>query len=108
MLLPYLNDFIGKISTINQASTKWTLAQLFDWLFTDMNDKQQEKSISIVKSYLEKETDWIVLNNSMETLSHWSQNDEKLKEWLMPHLKRLESDPRKSVANRAKKLIHKL
>ena len=29
MLVPYIDKFLGEISKIDQASTQWTLAQLF-------------------------------------------------------------------------------
>lgn len=38
----------------------------------------------------------------------WSISDIELKEWLFPHLLRLTSDKRKSVAGRAEKMIDKL
>jgi len=53
---------------------------------------------------LENYTDWIVINNAMDTLSKWAIKDSALKEWLLPHLERLARDPRKSVAVRAMKI----
>jgi len=73
-----------------------------------MSPKQLRAAKKILKHNLEKHGDWIVLNNTMQTLAGWSQNDTKLKEWLIPHLKRLSLDRRKSVSGRAKKLIARL
>ncbi|WP_272149172.1 hypothetical protein [Tenacibaculum aiptasiae] len=73
-----------------------------------MNDKQTEQAKSIMKRNLASHNDWIVLNQTMFTLTKWSISDIELKEWLFPHLLRLTSDKRKSVAGRAEKMIDKL
>ena len=105
LLLPYLNRFLEEISTINQASAQWTLAQLFAWLKPDMDEKQRKQAEKILRHNLANHQDWIVLNNTMETLADWSSNDDALKQWLLPHLSRLSEDSRKSVANRASKWL---
>lgn len=108
LLIPYLDRFLNEISKIEQASTKWTLAQLYLWMRNDMNNDQFSKAKSVIKHNLETEKDWIVLNNSMETLTIWSANDDDLKAWLKPHLKRLKNDSRKSVASRASRFLSEL
>ena len=88
-LLPYLDRFLNEIATIDQPSTKWTLALLFDMLDEHFTAEQLEKAKSIIKHNLETESDWIVLINSMETLTKWGQSDTGLMNWLTPHLQRL-------------------
>lgn len=105
LLLPYLDRFLTEISQIDQPSTKWTLAILFDLLKSDFSSNQLTQAKAIVKKNLEEEDDWIVLNYSMETLAKWSKKDENLKKWLHPHLERLKEDSRKSVSKRAYKLL---
>ncbi|MEL6924009.1 MAG: hypothetical protein AAFO94_08170 [Bacteroidota bacterium] len=105
LLLPYINRFLTEISVINQASTQWTLSQLFDMLKKDMNPEQITKATAIMKSNLANHQDWIVLNTTMQTLSNWAKKDEALRAFVLPHLKRLSSDERKSVAGRARKLL---
>ena len=105
ILLPYVDRFISEVSIINQASTQWTLAQLFDMMDNDMTIEQITTAKKIMQNNLEQHDDWIVLNQTMQTLANWSKKDPDLKIWLTPHLKRLASDQRKSVANRAKKLL---
>ena len=105
LLIPYLDRFLKEISQINQPSTKWTLANLFEMLDKDFSPEQLASAKSIIKKNLAEETDWIVLNNSMETLAKWSKVDDDLKAWLHPHLKRLSDDSRNSVSRRAKKLL---
>ena len=105
LLLPYIDRFLEEISAIDQASAQWTLAQLFSWLKPDMDEKQKAQAEKILRRNLSDHHDWIVLNNTMETLADWSSNDDGLRKWLLPHLIRLSEDSRKSVANRATKWL---
>ena len=103
-LIPYIDKFLNEISTIPQPSAQWTLADLFLSLSQHMSDEQQAEAKSILKHNLESSNDWIVLNNTMQTLAECARNDSELKQWLIPQLNRLSKDSRKSVAGRAKKL----
>jgi len=107
LLVPYLDQFLSDISNIDQASTQWTLAQLFLSLEKDMTPQQTKAAKDLLTHNLAHHNDWIVLHTSMQTLAHWASTDEKLKSWLLPHLERLSMDSRKSVAGRAKKLLVK-
>jgi hypothetical protein len=73
-----------------------------------MSEMQRNNARKLLQKNLETYTDWIVLNNTMDTLSKWAKKDLILKEWLLPRLERLTNDPRKSVAGRAKKIKTKL
>ncbi|MDX2301932.1 MAG: hypothetical protein NW226_03990 [Microscillaceae bacterium] len=108
LLIPYLDKFLTEIASINQASTQWTLAQLFDALKKDMNDAQTKKAEEILKNNLATHQDWIVLNITMQTLGKWAENDPDLKKWLLPHLERIALDSRKSVSKTANKLMQSL
>jgi hypothetical protein len=105
ILLPYIDRFLDEIAKIDQASTQWTLSQLFGSLEKDMTEIQIGKAKSIMKNNLANHTDWIVLNQTMETLANWSKKDPELKDWTEPHLRRLSLDKRKSVSTRAKKML---
>lgn len=105
LLLPYLDRFLNEISTIDQASTQWTLSQLFLQLEKDMNEEQREKALEIMKNNLSYHDDWIVLCQTMETLGKWAKKDEDLRLWLGPHLSRLSQDHRNSVSKKATKMI---
>jgi hypothetical protein len=107
-LIPYIDKLISEISNINQPSAQWTLANLFQTLSGFMSESQRHNSKRILQKNLATHTDWIVLNNTMDTLSKWAENDSELKDWLLPHLERLAHDPRKSVAGRSKKIKAKL
>lgn len=103
-LVPYIDRFTTDIAAIDQASTQWTLANLFDVLARYMTPAQRAAAQAIMQRNLATHSDWIVLNNSMQVLFDWSKIDPDLQTWLRPHLERLSSDSRKSVAKRAQKL----
>ncbi len=102
-------DFIDGLQTdvadIDQASTQWTLALLFDLLADRMTPQQRTRAVEIMQNNLAHHDDWIVLNNSMKVLGKWARTDSKLTKWLVPHARRLASDGRKSVASNARKLL---
>jgi len=101
LLLPYIDRFLNEISKIDQASTQWTLAQLFLQLEQDMTKVQKRKALGIMKHNLANHNDWIVLCQTMETLGRWAKKDTDLKKWLFPHVDRLSKDPRKSFSKKA-------
>jgi hypothetical protein len=103
-LEPYLDRFISEVANIRQASAQWTLAQLFAALESRMSKGQKQKAVKVMQRNLKHNNDWIVQNQTMQTLADWAKTDEALGEWLEPHLDRLADDERKSVAGRAKKL----
>lgn len=103
----YIDQFINEISNIDQASTKWTLATLFLLLKNYMSSKQKAASIKIMKNNLHY-PDWIVQNITADTLAVYAENDVKLKQWLIPELKKLSKGKYKSVARRSDKLISRL
>ncbi len=108
LLVPYIDRFLTEIADIDQASTQWTLCQLFLKLEDQMTDEQYKQALEIVKRNLEFHNDWIVLNEAMRTLSTWAENDSSLKNWMLPHLDRHSQDSRKSVSKRAIKIIAQL
>lgn len=108
ILVPYMDRFLTDIAEIDQASTQWTLAQLFGMLEPEMTERQIGQAKKIMKNNLAHHGDWIVLNQTMDTLTGWSEKDTDLKTWILPHLERLSSDERKSVSGRAKKMIDQL
>jgi hypothetical protein len=108
VLIPYIDRFLNDIAQIDQASTQWTLSQLFGMLEKDLHDNQIQQAKRIMKHNLACHKDWIVLNQTMNTLTSWAKKDSELKDWIKPHLARLTADERKSVSGRAKKMIEKL
>ena len=108
LLLPYLDRFISEVGQLDQASAQWTLAQLFQRYGDDLSPKQRNSALELMKRNIAEHSDWIVLTATIETLSSWATLDDALKQWFLPHLKRLSGDTRKSVAKRAAKKINLL
>ncbi len=106
--MDFLDGLQSDIAAIDQASTQWTLALLFDLTKGFQSDKQLKRSAEIMKRNLTEHDDWIVLNNSMQVLFDWSKDDPTLRKWLKPHLERFTGETRKSVAGRARKLLAKM
>ena len=108
LLIPYIDRFIEEIGALDQPSAQWTLAKLFEALEPDMSPGQKSAAQAIMMRNLAEHDDWIVLNNTMETLFAWSEGDASLRQWLKPHLGRLTADRRNSVSRRALKLLKRL
>ena len=51
LLVPYIDRFLDEIAIINQASTQWTLAQLFLELEKDLNESQNENLVWDCRCY---------------------------------------------------------
>jgi hypothetical protein len=102
-------DFIDglqtEVASIDQASTQWTLALLFDLMADRLSPKQRARAVEIMQDNLAHHSDWIVLNNSMKVLGKWARADPELATWLLPHARRLTLDERKSVAANARRLL---
>ena len=103
-LLPYVDGLLHEVSQIHQPSAQWTLAQLMASLHDLLSREQKKKAVNVLQRNLETSSDWIVLNNTIQTLGKWAREDEALRLWLEPQLMRLSQDNRRSVARRAKKL----
>lgn len=103
-LIPYIDRFLQDISQIQQASTQWTLAQLFLELATYLTPTQKTAATQHMQHNLTTWTDWIVLAQTMQTLAAWAQKDDELKAWLLPQLQHHAQDSRKAVAKKAQTL----
>ena len=102
-VIEYADRFISEISKIDQPSAQWTFAQLMMLLDTKLSAVQRKKVIKILQKNLETSDDWIVLNFTMEALTKYARGDADIRTWLLPRLKKLRGDTRKSVARRAEK-----
>lgn len=106
--MAFIDGLQSDIAAIEQASTQWTLALLFDLMADLLHPRQRSRAIEIMLHNLEQHSDWIVLNNSMKVLGKWANDDPSLAERLRPHARRLASDPRGSVVKNAEKLLARL
>ncbi len=106
--LGFIDGLQSDVAAIDQASTQWTLALLFDLMVDLLTPQQRSRAVEIMQDNLAERSDWIVLNNSMKVLGRWAEADPGLAQWLLPHARRLTRDERKSVAANAHKLLEHL
>lgn len=106
--MDFIDRLQSEIAAIDQASTQWTLALIFDLLVDRLAPPQRTRAIDIMKNNVAHHSDWIVLNNSMKVLGNWATADTELAAWLKPHAERLCSDHRNSVAKNARQLLAQL
>jgi hypothetical protein len=62
----------------------------------------------VLQRNLDESNDWIVINQTLQTLTIWAQKDAELRDWLTPYLARFSHDSRKSVSRTAAKLSRSL
>ena len=106
--MAYMDRLQHEVAAIDQASTQWTLALIFDLTRHLLSDQQRTRAVEIMEENLTTSDDWIVLNTTMKVLGAWSEGDEHLRTWLTPQARRLIGDPRRSVASNARKLLARL
>jgi len=106
--MDFIDGLQSEVAAINQASTQWTLALIFDLLADRLSLDQHSRAVEIMKDNLAHHSDWIVLNNTMKVLGKWTKEDPDLARWLRPHAQRLVDDNRKSVASSARKLLDQI
>ena len=112
LLEPYLDRLLDEVAYIPQASTQWTLAQLLLTYTDRLSPAQLARAKGLLRRPLDGSPepaawhdDWIVVNMTLNTLQAWARDDAELRAWLVPHLRRLAEDPRKSVRGRATKFL---
>ena len=90
-----------EVAAIDQASTQWTLALLFDLTWDRLSEPQRARALAIMRTNLAGHDDWIVLNNSMKVLAKRDPDRDTLR----PFVEARADDPRKSVASNARKAL---
>ena len=73
--LGFIDGLESEVAAIDQASTQWTLALLFDEMVDLLSPQQRSRAIEIMQDNLAQHSDWIVLNNSMKVLGRWAEAD---------------------------------
>lgn len=102
-LQPYTDRILTEVAAIPQPSVQWHVVQMIGEL--PLNDAQRAQAVKILKHNLESASDWIVLNDSLEVFARFVRADPSLQPYFMALLRKHAQDPRKSVANRATKLL---
>ncbi|SMF40979.1 hypothetical protein [Pseudobacteriovorax antillogorgiicola] len=96
--------FSKRVMRLQQPSALWTYSLLCFKLEEQLSAKNKEDAVANLKEILKACDDWIVINNTIETLGHWAADDAALRRWLKPMLESYTEDSRKSVAKRAFKI----
>ena len=103
----HLDDLLGWVAQIDQASTKWTLSILFVLLDAYLAPPQRDAAIALMQANLHY-VDWIVQNTTAESLAYFARQRPELAAWLVPELHTLTTSRHKSVRGRAQKLLTSL
>ncbi len=101
--VPEVERLLGEVAEIDQPSVRWHVVQMLGEI--ELTRPQHRRAVALAQRFLETSDDWIVLNVTMQQLCDWSQEDPRLGAWLGPRLEQLTTDPRRSVAGRARKLL---
>lgn len=102
----YADRLLTEVAAIDQASAKWTLAQLYLEHQTKLSAEQRVQATENLIQTLDEENDWIALNMSMKTLQHWARHDRSFVARIENRVRSLAGERRKSVANGARKLLN--
>lgn len=100
--------FSKRVVKLGQPSALWTLSLLCLRLEDQLTPRNKADAQELLCETLETCDDWIVINNTLETLGHWAERDAQLQRWLEPRLVRYSGDRRKSVAKKAQRLATRL
>ena len=71
----FIDGLEFEVAAIDQASTQWTLALLFDLMVDLLSPQQRSRAVAIMQVNLAQHSDWIVLNNSMKVHGKWGEAD---------------------------------
>lgn len=106
-IIPYVDKFIGELSSCTQPSIQWHLAQMYSQL--NLSKKQREAAIEYLQNLLStKDVDWIVSANSMDTLMHFANNGQFSYDELERLIKIQLHHKSNAVIKKAIKLLDKL
>ena len=112
LMLAHLDAYFDHVMDLPEVSTQpsaqWTVAQVCLAVTPHLTDGQRERAKAHMRRNLETMNDWIVLAQTMTTLSAWSADDPALAAWLRPRLELRTEDSRVSVAKRAGKCLEQL
>jgi hypothetical protein len=67
-ILPYVNRLIDQAKSLKNPTFRWTLAQIYDELSSQLSLQQQEHLLQEIQRNLELGDDWIMLSQSLKAL----------------------------------------
>lgn len=103
-LEPYVEELLGEVASIDQASIQWHLAEMFRAIA--LSDSQLTRAIALMKQNISSnQADWIVASNTMETLARFAADGKLPRSELIPLLKIQQSHHSKAVVKRATRIL---
>ena len=105
-LKPYKTRLINEASKIKQQEVRWHVAQMFSRL--EINNRERDRIIKILLSYIDTSESKIVKTFSMQTLADLAKRDEAIRPQIIKILKNLVGTGSPAMKNRGNKLINKL
>ncbi len=105
-LKPYKTRLISEVSKIKQQEVRWHVAQMFSLL--EINDRERDRIIKILLSYIDTSESKIVKTFSMQTLADFAKRDDAIRPQIIKILKNLVGTGSPAMKNRGNKLINKL
>ena len=105
-LKPYKTRLISEVSKIKQQEVRWHVAQMFSRL--EINNRERDRIIKILLSYIDTSESKIVKTFSMQTLADLAKRDEAIRPQIIKILKNLVGTGSPAMKNRGNKLIDKL
>ena len=105
-LKPYKTRLISEVSKIKQQEVRWHVAQMFSRL--EINDRERDRIIKILLSYIDTSESKIVKTFSMQTLADLARRDEAIRPQIIKILKNLTGTGSPAMKSRGNKLINKL
>jgi hypothetical protein len=94
---------LSKMGNIDQPSVQWHVAQVLERI--DLTSQNRRRATEWLWRIFRESNDWIVLSETLTTLSHFALSDESLREPVRNALKETQHDTRKAVAKRASRLL---
>ena len=112
LMLAHLDTFLDRVIDLPevgaQPSAQWTVAQICLAVSGHLSAEQHARAKAHMQHNLDTMNDWIVLAQTITTLTTWSKEDAALATWLRPRLELRTEDSRISVAKRASKCLQQL
>lgn len=106
LVAPFTNRLLAEVSTSQQPSLQWHLAQILAELPLSLVDSKG--AAEIVAGFLETSTDWIVQNRSPDALAKFTKGGTFPREQFIELATAKLNGEHRSVARRAEKLLREL
>ena len=102
-LQPFKTHLINDVVKITQQEVRWHAAQMFSYL--SLTPKERNRVAKVLFSWLENEKSNIVKVMSLQALTDFAKQDNKIKSKVMPLLQKFVLSGNPSIKSRSKRLL---